>query len=443
MKNRMHRSRLAALAAALTAGLLLVPSARAVAQGAPSDARWNAFVGCWEPAGAPVGANASLLCVVPASGTSAVDLVTVTDGKETAREHIDATGAHVASTHDGCQGWESAVWSPDGERVYLRADHTCAGGVRQQSTALIAMSADGDLLDVQGLKAGRNTGVRVTTYREVPDPGELPADVASALQARGMAVDAARVAAAAPVSTANVIEASKQLDAPVVEAWLANRGEQMSVDANDLEALAKGGVPGDVIDVMVALTYPDRFALAPAAGGANGQYGTGVAPSELKGVAGQTQARDRQRPICPYSAFGWDYGTECMYSPWTYGYSPYGYGPYGYGTYGYYGYNPYYYGYAGPGYGYGYGYGGWYTPQPVVIVQNPGATDSHGKVVKGRGYVGRGTASGSSGRTQSSAPARSSGSSSSGGSASSGSSSGSSSSGRTAHRRGGGGGGTR
>jgi hypothetical protein len=446
MKNRMHSLRWAARAAAITAGLLLVPGARAVAQGASSDPRWNAYVGCWEPAATPSGVRASLLCIVPTQGASAVDLVTITDGKEAAREHIDASGAHVANTRDGCTGWESAQWARDGERVYLKADYTCPGGVRQMSTALIALSANGDLMDVQGLKAGRNNGVRVTQYREANDPGTLPADIASAVGSRTMAVDAARVGASAPVSTDNVIDASAHLDAPVVEAWLANRGEEMSVDAKELEVMAKRGVPSDVIDVLVALSYPDRFAVAPSAAGGNGPYGDAVAPSQLKGVAGATTRANDTRPICPYSAYGWDYGTACRYSPWAYGYSPYGWDPYGLSMYGSYGYSPYY-GAGAYGYGYGYGYGGWYNPRPVVIVQgNGGSSNSHGRVVKGRGYVqGSGASSGSSAGSRTSTPARSSGSSSSTGSTSSGktgSSSSGSSSGRTAHRRGGGGGGT-
>ncbi len=131
MKNRMDVSRrIAVVAAVFAGGLLLVPTVRASAQATNADGRWNAYLGCWEPAGAPSGVKASLLCVVPAQGTSAVDLVTVTDGKEVAREHIEATGKHVAATRDGCKGWESAEWSRDDERVYLHADFMCGAIAR-------------------------------------------------------------------------------------------------------------------------------------------------------------------------------------------------------------------------------------------------------------------------------------------------------------------------
>lgn len=430
MKISISRMRWAILAL----GALLVARRGAAAQQGGADARWDAYLGCWQPVGAPDGARTSLLCIVPGADASAADLVTVTDGRETAREHLDATGRHVANVRDGCKGWESGDWSADGERLYLHADFTCANGARQRSTALLALDANGDLLDVQGLESGKNTGVRVARYREATDPGPLPPDVANAVGARTMAVDAARVAAAAPLTTDNVIEASSHLNKLVVEAWLANRGDRMAVNGHELETLARGGVPGDVIDVMVALAYPDKFAVNPAVGGEGGAYGGAVAAAPLKGVVGADTARARP---CVYSAYAWGYDS-CGYDGWAYGYGAYGPSPWGY--------NPLWYGAYGPAYGYGYGYGyggygygGWYG-QPVVVVVKNGGTGSHGRVIKGRGYVSGQPATGNSGAR---IPAEPSGSASVGGasgnSGSASGSSGSASGGRTAHRRGGGG----
>jgi hypothetical protein len=428
MKIQMNAwARVARAAAVVAAGAALLPAHALRAQGASADGRWDAWVGCWVPSGAPTGADVSMLCIVPSVGVSAVDLVTVADGKEVSREHVDASGRVVNNTRDGCNGWERADWSRDEQRVYLHADYTCGNGRRQVSTALLGMSATGEMLDIQGLSAGKNSGVRVTRYRAASDLAGVPADLAAAVGTRSMATDAARVAASAPLRTDDVIEASAHVDAPVVEAWLANHDDRISVDAQDLVAMANAGVPGDVTDVMVALSNPDRFAVNPALTGAASGYADGVAPNRLNGVVGST-ADTTRRATCPYSAYGWDYGNQCAYSTW-YGYSPYGpYGGYGYGSY--YGYGPAY------GYGYGYGaYGGWYGGgAPVIVIQNPdnNSTSGHGHVVKGRGYVsGQGAPSGASGQrgaSQSSAPAGGAGSSGSAGS----------SGGRTAHKSGGG-----
>lgn len=448
MRNRAYlfgRAAMGSLALLGAMAVLMAAPSPAAAQSVRVDGRWDAWLGCWEPAGTPSGAKPALLCVVPAQGTSAVDLLTVADGKVTAREHIAADGERVADTRDACTGWRSAQWSNDGSRVYLHSQYTCDNNVKRGSTSLMAMSANGDWMDVQGVQVGRNSGVRLMMYREATDPGTLPAEVSDAIGNRAMAVAAARVAAAAPLHREDIAEASQKLDAPVVEAWLANRGDRMTVDANQLVALANDGVPGSVIDVVVALSYPDKFAVNPAMAGATGQYADAVQPSRLNGVAGSDTTTSAMR-MCPYSAYGWDYAGQCAYSPYAYGmYGPYGYyyNPYGlyspYGGYGYgaYGYNGY--GYGGYGYG-GYGYGGWYSgSRPViVVVRNPNdnSNAAHGRLVKGRGYVGGGSSGGSAGST--SQRGSYGGSQSSGGSSSAGSSSGSSG-GRTAHKTGGGG----
>lgn len=448
MKAQLNVSRYAT--ALLAAALMLTPFASASAQRASTDGRWAAWTGCWAPVGAPDDASTPLLCVVPSTGVSAVDLVTVTKGAEVAREHIDASGQMINNPRDGCTGWDRAQWSQDDQRVYLRANYTCPGGRRQVSSSLLGMTADGELLDVQGLDAGNNKGVRVTQYRPVSDSAAVPADIAAAVRVPSMVLNAARVGASAPLRTADVIDASAHADAPVVEAWLANHGDQISVGAQDLVAMANAGVPGEVTDVLVALSHPDYFAVNPAlmgaapnAGQASGAYADQVTTGRLQGVAGGSAANPRTVPMCPYSAYGWDYSTDCYYSGYfgASAFNPYwmalGYGNmYGPG----YGYSNYPY---GSGYGYGYGYGGgygggWYGGSPVIVVRPSGgdATTSHGRVVKGRGYVpGASPSGGSSG--QQAPPARASGS--SGGSSSSGSSGGTISGGRTAHRTGGGG----
>ncbi len=438
MKNRaINAARAAAGTAVLACALMAMLAAPVGAQQARLDGRWDAWLGCWEPAAAPEGARPPLMCVVPA-GAAAVDIVTVTGGKETAREHIVANDTQLPDTRDGCTGWRSAAWSRDGERVYLHSNYSCDNGVRRSSTGLIAMSADGQWLDVQGVAAGRNTGVRVLVYREATDPGLLPAEIASAVGDRAMAVAAARVADAAPLNTDDIIEASDHLDAPVVEAWLVNRDEQMTVNAGQLQTLAAAGVPGGVTDVIVALANPNRFSVRTSDAGA------APAPANRAGASASGAAANL--PPCPYSAYGWDAAGGCTYAPY-YGYGAWGYSPYAYcspyavyscdmyGMYGAYGYP-----YAGYGYGYGFGFGGYggFYPggQPVVIVNTPSTPNGNGSLVKGRGYV-NGNGSGTGGAHPSSSQAGSAGS--SGASQSAGSSSAGSSGGRTAHRGGGGG----
>lgn len=363
-------------AGALLAGVLLASGAMAAqAQEAQSDPRWRAWLGCWEPAQPVAVPEAHYVCVIPAAAVSAVDVVSVVDGQITARERIVADGEARPSSRDDCTGTETSQWSGDGRRVYLRADHRCAGDLRRRSSGLLAISPEGDWLDVQSLGIGWHAGVRVLRYREVRNLAGVPDEVAAALQGLDRSRGAWRAAAAAPIGTAEVVDASRHADAAVVEAWLAERGEGFALDRRRLVELAEAGVPDLVIDMMVALSYPGVFTVhRPSLRDGQRLAEVGRQPRE---------ADDAERRAAPhpygYGTYGWDY-----YGPFWY--SPYGWGPYGaFGPYGYRGY-----------------YGGWYWDGgPAVIVVRDGVLGGtarqHGRVVSGRGYTqgGRSSTAGS------------------------------------------------
>src|SRR5690348_9624160 len=379
MMMRTLRDRcLVAASGLLAGGLLLAAAAPVQAQSTQIDPRWQAWVGCWEPVGnEPLAADRSTtageMCVTPSaivSNASAIDLASVDNGKILSRETIVANGQHQPLTEDGCTGWQSAVWSPEGRRVYLHSELSCSG-LERTSNGVLAMSPEGELLEVRGVAAGAGSGVRILRYREASSARTLPS-VAALLADRSLAVSTARTAAEAPVTTADVIEASKHLDAAVLQAWLVARNQGFDLNGKQLEQLADAGVPGPVIDAMVALSYPNVFAISPSTPA--GEFRP--APQRVASSYTDNEPPTSVIMLDPYgySPFGWGY-----FSP--FGYSAFGYPGFGYGSY-----------------GYGFGYG-WYPGyNPVVIVRTPtdNTTTSHGKVVKGRGYT-QGSGSSNSG----------------------------------------------
>ncbi|MGQ0639774.1 MAG: hypothetical protein ACT4P6_03240 [Gemmatimonadaceae bacterium] len=388
-------------ATSFVVGLAALGSA-APAMAQDVDSRWQPWLGCWEAIDTDSDGYVTKkprICVIPTSTPSTVEIVSMVFDSVALRQRIDASGEQRSNTKDGCTGWERAQWSSNGQRLYLRSSHTCAGGLTRLSNGVMAMSTAGRWLDVLGVVAGTTQGVRVAQYRDVTGEGSLPSEISTALAGRWSRLSDARIAAMAPLTTQDVVEASRFLDPGVVQAWLAERGEGFALNANRLVELEKAGVPSVVIDVMVALSYPQVFALNRSrVEGATGE-------SVTQGAAGGGRAL------------------------WLYGWDPF-YSPYGY-RYGY-------------GYGYGHGYGGWYYGnRPVVIVRQPNKDETrHGRVSKDRGYTPGsgaprrgGSAEGSSGSSGSSGSA---GSASSGGASSKSPSSGSGSSsgsGRTAKPR--------
>lgn len=347
--------------------LVLAGTSTLRAQSTGADTRWQAWLGCWQPAEARLTGQSLYVCVIPSSGSSSVSVVSISDGKEISRERIEASGRQLPIAKDGCSGWESAQWSSDSRRIYVQSEVTCPGALRRTSSGILAISGTGEWLDVQVVRAGDGSGLAVARYRDVDMPATIPAEISAALVGKQRAISAARMAAGAPIGTADVVDAARNTDSDAVNGWLVERGQTLGLDATQLAALSEAGVPGKVTDVMLALSYPDVLAL---------DRGT---PDDSPRETGGYRMPGR--------------ASEVYFD--RFGYSPYGYSPYGYSTYGY---SPY--GYFGNGFGSGFGsYGSRY---PYIIVTKGGAKTS-GRAVKGQGYT-RGDASG--GGSTTSTPSR-------------------------------------
>jgi hypothetical protein len=382
MRNIMKNSMKRAAVVAVAASALFATTSGAQASAGP---RWQAWLGCWSAAQA-LGTAATqfsgpTVCVTPTADANVVEISTIGDGKVLSRDRIDASGAETPINAKNCTGVQKAQFSADERRLYLRAASTC-DNMKSATSAILALTPQGEWIDVRNVKAYGNDNVRVARYRDVGVPSTLPADIAATLNGRGMATQSARVAAGAPVGTNAVIEAVKLADSSVVSAWLLERGQRFALSAGDLVALADAGVPAAVTDAMVAVSHPGAFDVARA--------------DNRRSAEDDDYPANRRRYVTmdPY------------YDPYGYGYSRYGYPGYGYSPYGSY--------YGG---GFGGGYGGYYGGPPIVIVTPGTSTSNRGQMVKGHGYTQNEPAS-----TQTRGTSERTSSSSSGSSASSGSS---------------------
>jgi hypothetical protein len=369
---------------------------------------FTAFVGCWEPLDADE--QAGLLCFRPAG--AGVEMFNVVDGEVVSTEQIMPDGSPRPVSAEGCTGFESASFSEDGLRVFTRTEFTCGDDIRAGS-GVMSFIAPTQWIDVRSLEVEGEPVAWVQRYR-VAD--------ADALAAQGMddpagfdrtLVRAMRTRAAQNIDVADVEEAATLVEARAVEVWVATHETRLELSGSELVRLVEAGVPESVIDVMVAVSYPERFALTPQ----------GVAEADRLAARG---------------GYPVGYGRGFRSYLWAPYYRPFGFGYYGYSPFGYY------------GYGLGGYYGGYYGYRPATVIVQPVSPASSGRMVPGRGYtrgssnVGSGDASPRSsvgGPAPSSSrsggdSARGSSGGSSGGSASPSSGSSGSSTGRTAQPRG-------
>jgi hypothetical protein len=369
------------------AALMAVPMQASATSSAALTGDWAAWYGCWRGMDSADG-SAPLVCVLPGEDASSVRIATIENGEIAEETVVHADGVARPIQDGGCTGTESAFFSADGRRIFTRAELAC-GGLGRVSTGVLAMVSEVEWVDAQALTVNGQHAARTIRYRAAA-PGEVPAWVASALpQDQALAQATARLDAANPLDVDAVIEASRHVAAPAVEALLAERQHGFGLNAAKLVRLEQEGVPTSTIDIMVALSYPAKFAVAPTRS-QRGDYD--AAPRAAEQNAARTWVEDCYDPYwtarrsgCYNGRYGYDYTRGGMY-----GYSPYGYDPYGWN------------------------YG---TRPVVVIVQGDGdrMERSGGQVVKGRGYTRSGTARGTAsprGVTESggSTPVRSTGS---------------------------------
>lgn len=353
----------------------------AVAQQAAEGTPWLPFAGCWIEVDAP--GSAPMTCIVPEEGGAAI--LTVSRGGEVERQLLGADGAERPVDAGGCVGVEAAESSRDGERIFTRSRLSCDGGSERATRGLMAMVSPDEWVQIRALTVGRGSVSWVKRYRVAPRV-RVEAAEAAGLDAltrdREMAIDAARMAASAAPSVDDIIEAHARTDSEAVRAWIVEHGAPIRIDADRLVRMADAGVSEAVIDVVVAVTYPERFAVARES------------DRRIDDDRGRRGEWDR---------YGYDSrrcGLSSYYDPFFFGYRSYDYGRYGYSGYG----SSY-----GSGYGCGYSPYGYYgSRNPTVVVVRPvGEVAAPGRAVKGRGYTrpGSGATSGTARPRQPSAQA--------------------------------------
>lgn len=298
--------------------LSLLASTPAVAQ-PPATDLWAPWIGCWvlageetrdgaalamdaggTPARLPAAAARPRICVT-AAGPGAATLTTRVGDRVVHELTLTPDATDRALTDGECRGTQRAEWSPDGRHLYSGASLTCGGDAGTRRVSGIALlTNDTTWLDVQSVTIGDRASVRVRRYRRATD--------------RQAAVGARR---GTPFTASDVRTASGRVSPLALEAALVEGGLGFIVSKAQLLEFADANVPEAVVDVVVALSYPERFVVerdTPAfmgSGGYTDPYFLGWAlgyPFWFDNWMYATRPYGMLFPGDPYGAFGYAYG---------------------------------------------------------------------------------------------------------------------------------------
>ena len=283
----------------------------------PADSPWLPWLGCWQlveetgarterPGDTHRFADRVVVCLTPsATDTGGVEVTTIADGERVLVETLPADGAQHLVEETACTGWRQSRWSSDRARLFASAELACGGEETRRVSGVGLMTSSTTWLDIQLVTAEGRGEVTVRRYRRASasttvgaGATSLPADVLD------RARTAARLASTSDLSVDDVIEAGAVVDPTVVEAMLVETRASFALDRRTLTRLGDSEVPARVIDLMVALSFPDEFVVnrppartAASFGGAGGGFVNTFSP----------YAYDRWYPYYA-SPFGYYYG---------------------------------------------------------------------------------------------------------------------------------------
>jgi hypothetical protein len=307
----------------LASGFALVLLASPALAQNTADPRWSRWAGCWElvvenagegaptppttgrsPRSQPRDPSQPQVCV-EATASGGATFTTKVGTQTPIVQTVVADGKDRPITEDGCTGTQRAEWSADGLRLFARAELTCKGdqGTRRVS-GLAMLGPDGKWTDVQSVDVGGRESFRVRHYRRAAN-GVTPVPT---IAATALTLD-------------DVKEASAKVSPRAIEAALVETRASFTLTSRRLLDLQAAGVPASVVDLMVALSYPDRFVI------------------EKSAAVDRAFVPVIDDPLSP----GWGFGHDFFgfYSPLYGAFSPYYYSPFAYRYGGFY---PFYYG---------------------------------------------------------------------------------------------------
>jgi hypothetical protein len=277
------------------------------------------------------------VCVTVEPPTSAT-LTTTLGDRPVLTESIVADGSQQPIADADCRGWQRNEWSARGPRLYATAEVTCGSQSLRRVSGLSLMIAGPTWIDIQLIESDGQKNLRVRRYRRAPDPvGTIS----------GPSRRAQYQALGRRLTIADVLEANAKVAPETLQAALIEIRSGFDLKSKELLALDRAGVAPGVIDLMVALSYPQRFVV-----------------DRPVGIGGGVASWGAFDPFDP----GWAYyGHPYL---WTSLYAPFGYRYWGY-------------------------YDNSYFNGPGFVIINPGGTgdpgtiepSGQGRVVDGRGYT--------------------------------------------------------
>ena len=193
-----------------------------------------------------------------------IEILPTEDGKglEISRKSAQQPSVSEVLTLDGtkkpldsenCTGWRSSRYLPEAGLITTSSQVTCKDSGSFATSSLKMILAADKMVDILAIKAGDQTRLAV---RRMEYERDLPPYQESRIS---LAATAARTSLSAPWDLDKIIKLSGTVDSSILEAALLEKNNYLKLNTKSLKKMKKAEVPKQIIDLLVALSLPDKF----------------------------------------------------------------------------------------------------------------------------------------------------------------------------------------
>ena len=203
--------------------------------------------------------------------------MTVSEGDQLLVERaIAANGTRRDIVENECRGWEENRWSRDGHRLFTKSEIRCDDMATRILSGISFLTSTSKVyggrltpfeetaiwVDVQFVKMGSHQQLEVRRYNPAKSNTEGDLGAAPGTAAiKSSDISQARRESAEPPDMADVMEANRSTAVRAVEALLVETEPKLNLNSKALVGLDDAGLDHDIIDLLVAQSFPDRFVI--------------------------------------------------------------------------------------------------------------------------------------------------------------------------------------
>jgi len=234
--------------------LLLIPEA-SVAQTdteAVADIAILPWLGVWTAIDDPPASGTTVLEIRPGADGRGLD-ITTKNADQPVSENIIPDGVSRPAESRVCTGTRTYQWEKQAGVLLGKSEIACQGEASYDIFTLKMMTAADRMADILVIKTSDQTRLAVRRFafeKELQAAGDF-------FRAQESLV--LRTALAAPWDLDKIINLSKNVETVVLEAALLEKNLQVQLDTKSLRKMKSSGTPDSIIDLLVALSAPDKF----------------------------------------------------------------------------------------------------------------------------------------------------------------------------------------